>query len=135
LSECAAKNKTVELVDELADEADWRKCPLLDAEFCNINFAYNYKTNKVKVKRTKDCAYRANNLVIILSVVGGVIAIGIIALLIWKVVVTFHDKREYEAFVEEQTKARWDVAQNPVYKPATTNFQNPTYRPGSTINH
>ena len=56
-----------------------------------------------------ECVYRVSNLVIILSVIGCVIALGIVALLIWKVVVTFHDKREYEAFVEEQAKARWDV--------------------------
>ena len=66
------------------------------------------------------CPYRPSNLVIILSVIGGVIALGIVALIIWKVVVTLHDKREYEAFVEEQSRANWpEVKQNELIQNAS----------------
>jgi len=50
-----------------------------------------------------------NVLAIILGVIGGIILIGLILLLIWKLLVTIHDRREFARFEKERANARWDM--------------------------
>lgn len=49
-------------------------------------------------------------------------------LIVWKIVTTFHDRKEYAKFENERAKARWHRGENPLYKPTVTTFQNPTYQ-------
>lgn len=50
-----------------------------------------------------------NVLAIILGVIAGIILIGLILLLIWKLLVTIHDQREYAKFEKERQQAKWDM--------------------------
>lgn len=62
------------------------------------------------------------------GVLGSVFLAGIIALLIWKVVTTVHDRREYARFTENIRNQRWSKKNmNPLYKQAKTTFQNPLF--------
>lgn len=45
---------------------------------------------------------------IIIGICVGVLLLGILALVIWKVVVTAHDKRELAKFENETKKAKWN---------------------------
>lgn len=54
-----------------------------------------------------DCPRPPDPLVIALPVVGAVVLIGIIALIIWKVIQTLRDKREYEKFKKEEDLRKW----------------------------
>jgi len=46
-------------------------------------------------------------MLIVGPVVGGIVLIGLIALLAWKIYQTLRDKREYESFMEETRKKQW----------------------------
>jgi len=61
-------------------------------------------------------------------VIGGVLLIGILLLLLWKLITHIHDKREYGRFEKERAGARWDKSENPLYSKPTTEFQNPAYK-------
>lgn len=49
-------------------------------------------------------------------------------LLVWKIVTTIHDRKEYAKFENERAKARWHRGENPLYKPTVTTFKNPMYK-------
>nr|1S4X_A Chain A, Integrin beta-3 [Homo sapiens] len=45
-----------------------------------------------------------------------------------KLLITIHDRKEFAKFEEERARAKWDTANNPLYKEATSTFTNITYR-------
>lgn len=55
------------------------------------------------------CTAPVNVLAIVLGVIGAILLIGLILLLIWKLLVTIHDRREFARFEKEREKARWDM--------------------------
>ena len=55
------------------------------------------------------CTKPVNVLAIILGLIGGIILIGLALLLIWKLLVTIHDRREFARFEKERANARWDM--------------------------
>jgi len=55
------------------------------------------------------CTKPVNVLAIILGVIAGIILIGLLLLLIWKLLVTIHDRREFARFEKERANARWDM--------------------------
>lgn len=52
---------------------------------------------------------------IVLGVIGAIVAVGLALLLMWKVLTTIHDRREYARFEKERMMARWDTVSE--YKP------------------
>lgn len=56
-----------------------------------------------------DCPKGPDILVLLLSVAGAVLFLGLAALLIWKLLVTIHDRREFAKFEEERARAKWDT--------------------------
>lgn len=56
-----------------------------------------------------DCPKGPDILVVLLSVAGAILFLGLAALLIWKLLVTIHDRREFARFEEERTRAKWDT--------------------------
>lgn len=56
-----------------------------------------------------DCPKGADILVVLLSVAGAILFLGLAALLIWKLLVTIHDRREFAKFEEERARAKWDT--------------------------
>ncbi|KAL0992750.1 hypothetical protein UPYG_G00097900 [Umbra pygmaea] len=74
-----------------------------------------------------DCPKGPDITMVLLAVVGAILLLGLVGLLIWKLLVTIHDRREFVKFEEEKAKAKWDTANNPLYKGATTTFTNVTY--------
>jgi protocadherin alpha len=123
-------NETV-VVDQLDEGKEWKQCQPLRDESDNCDVFYNYHYNPdvktVQVQKTKRCTPPVNVLAIVLGVILGIIVIGLALLIIWKVLVTIHDRREFARFEKERENARWDMGQNPIYKQATSTYKNPTY--------
>lgn len=112
------------------EEENEKLCVFRDDKDCQ--FTFKYKLDKddqliVHAQRTKDCPEPVNILAIVLGVIGGIIAIGLALLLIWKLLTTIHDRRELAKFEKERQMARWDTGENPIYKQATSTFKNPMY--------
>ncbi|XP_051753732.1 integrin beta-7 [Ctenopharyngodon idella] len=65
--------------------------------------------------------------VIIGSSVSGIILIGIIIIIIYRVLLELYDIREYQNFVRAQKQTEWKEVQNPLFKGATTTVLNPLH--------
>ncbi|KAK3108829.1 hypothetical protein FSP39_016685 [Pinctada imbricata] len=85
-----------------------------------------FQSGPLRTAVTK-CPPEVNVLAIVLGVIGGIVAVGLALLLIWKLVTTISDKRELARFEKETRNAKWDTGENPIYKQATSTFKNPTY--------
>lgn len=78
------------------------------------------KTN-ITVLKEPECGTAPDAVMILLAVVGSIVLLGIVLLGIWKLLVTIHDRREFARFQSERTRARYEVASNPLYrKPIST---------------
>ncbi|KAH0626927.1 hypothetical protein JD844_002230 [Phrynosoma platyrhinos] len=125
----------IESVQELGDKGENAvNCTYKDEDDCVVRFQY-YEDSSGKsilyVIEEPDCPKGPDVLVVLLSVTGAILLIGLAALLIWKLLITIHDRREFAKFEEERARARWDTANNPLYKGATSTFTNITYRGNS----
>ncbi|XP_042911123.2 integrin beta-PS [Parasteatoda tepidariorum] len=115
---------------EVKEEENEKLCVFRDDKDCQFIFKYKLDEEDqpiVHAQRTKDCPEPVNILAIVLGVIGGIIAIGLALLLIWKLLTTIHDRRELAKFEKERQMARWDTGENPIYKQATSTFKNPMY--------
>lgn len=104
-------------------------CSSTDEEGCR--FFYQVKENgtvkHVWAQDKKECPKVINPWIVVGGVLAGVVLVGLLLLIAWKVVTTIKDKREYEAFKTEKAKAAWTDNVSPLYRPAITDFQNPMF--------
>lgn len=61
-----------------------------------------------------ECPEGPDILVVLLAVAGAILLLGLVALLIWKLLITIHDRREFAKFEEERAKAKWDTVRTTV---------------------
>ncbi|VEN56395.1 unnamed protein product, partial [Callosobruchus maculatus] len=123
----------LEKLDDIPDK-DVKKCRILDANRCIMNFDYYYedRTLIVRVLDHKVCPAPPNVSAWIAGVVTSILLAGIVMLIVWKVFTTIHDRREYAKFENEKKALKWHNSENPLYRGATTTFANPAYnRPTS----
>ena len=66
-------------------------------------------------------------LVIVFSTIGGIVLLGLLMVLSWKLLITMYDKREYERFRVSQYKSAWKDEDNPVYRPPNQVYDNPAF--------
>ncbi|XP_037344613.1 integrin beta-5 [Pungitius pungitius] len=60
---------------------------------------------------------------VLLAVVGSILLVGVVLLAAWKLVITVHDRREFARFQSARSRARYEMASNPLYKqPVSTHF-------------
>jgi protocadherin alpha len=52
---------------------------------------------------------------LVLGVIGGIVLFGLLLLLIWKIVTSIHDRREYAKFEKERAMSKWDRVSS-IYK-------------------
>ncbi|XP_076460405.1 integrin beta-1-like [Babylonia areolata] len=132
-SEECEKQCNLDLIDSeptLPSRPGLRKCQFRDDDDCLFSFVYEYKSKdevQIIVQEKKSCPESVNVLDIVLGVVGGILAVGIALLFIWKLLTFIHDRREFAKFEKERQNAKWDTGGNPIYKQATSTFTNPTY--------
>ncbi|XP_066912333.1 integrin beta-1-like [Clytia hemisphaerica] len=98
-----------------------------------FNFEKNFgsENETVLVVKERKCSQKLTEetkiLVIVLGTIAGIVLVGLLLLIIWKLVVTGFDKYEYHKFENDRMKSKWEKAENPIYKGAKQEYQNPTY--------
>ncbi|BFZ01710.1 hypothetical protein BsWGS_04749 [Bradybaena similaris] len=129
--QCRDCRPNITRVDKVKEEAGLQLCQFTDDDECWAYFTYPIDKNShdivVRVQSTKVCPESVNVLAIVGGVVGGIVAVGLFLLLIWKLLTFIHDTREFAKFEKERQNAKWDTGENPIYKQATSTFKNPTY--------
>uniref|UniRef100_H2YKU2 Integrin beta n=1 Tax=Ciona savignyi TaxID=51511 RepID=H2YKU2_CIOSA len=80
-----------------------------------------------KRNRPGNCPKPIDPVIIVLPIVAGIVVLGMIALIAWKVYQTWRDKREWQVFENEMKKSKWTKGQNPIFEEASTRFENPTF--------
>uniref|UniRef100_A0A8C8I1W1 Integrin beta n=1 Tax=Oncorhynchus tshawytscha TaxID=74940 RepID=A0A8C8I1W1_ONCTS len=101
-------------------------CKERDANDCW--FYYTYAVNKKSEKEVHVSALRAlTSSPLWAGVVAGIVLIVLALLLIWKLLMIIHDRREFAKFEKEKMNAKWDTQENPIYKSPIKKFQNPNY--------
>uniref|UniRef100_A0A7N6AAL6 Integrin beta n=1 Tax=Anabas testudineus TaxID=64144 RepID=A0A7N6AAL6_ANATE len=104
-------------------------CKERDANDCWFYYTYAVRndTKEVYVVEKLDCPRGPDIIPIVAGVVAGIVLIGLALLLIWKLLMIIHDRREFAKFEKEKMNAKWDTGENPIYKSAVTTVVNPKY--------
>jgi len=98
---------------EVDVDKDETGCSGTDEQDCKYYYGYslNVVTNilSVKVQRQRECPRQVFVLGIVLLVITAVVLIGLGLLLLWKLLTTIHDRREFAKFEKERMMAKWDA--------------------------
>ncbi|XP_054569882.1 integrin beta-5 isoform X2 [Eptesicus fuscus] len=119
------KDEVITWADAIVkDDQEAVLCFYKTAKDCVMLFTYTElpsgKSN-LTVLREPECGTAPNVTTILLAVVGSILLIGFVLLAIWKLLVTIHDRREFAKFQSERSRARYEMASNPLYrKPIST---------------
>lgn len=116
----------------LADEdKDENLCAFYDEDDCRFSYVYAWdETGKIVVRalEQRECPPQVYILGeclsarvlaevllfcvitgIVLGVIGAIVLIGLALLLLWKLLTTIHDRREFAKFENERMMAKWDT--------------------------
>ncbi|KAM6459175.1 integrin beta-6 isoform 1-T2 [Liasis olivaceus] len=141
--DCTEKCKLVDARirhEEDIVEDKWVPCVLQEKNECVITFLMAAdKEGKAIIHniKQKDCPQPPNITMIVLGVSITIVLSGIVLLCMWKLFISFEDRKEVAKFEAERSKAKWQTGTNPLYRGSTTTFKNVTYKqkerqPGST---
>ncbi|KAK1136188.1 hypothetical protein K0M31_000753 [Melipona bicolor] len=143
---CDACLHQIDIVDKIVENPEEdrktgaRICRTPGDAGCTFVFKYEYyrggnrgdiKILKILAEKERICPTPINVLGVAIGLIISTVIIGSLILLIWKILTTIHDKREYAKFERERALAKWDKGDNPLYKKATSTFSNPTYNENS----
>ncbi|KFW78255.1 Integrin beta-2, partial [Manacus vitellinus] len=108
-----------------------RKCREKDSQNCWMSFHMFQEDGDdiytVYIEPEKECPEPPNIALIVGGTIAGVVLIGLVVLLIWRCLTELFDRREYRRFEKEKSKAKWNDADNPLFKSATTTVVNPRF--------
>ncbi|XP_062362589.1 integrin beta-2 isoform X2 [Cinclus cinclus] len=108
-----------------------RKCREKDSQNCWMSFHMVQEDGQdmytIIVNPDRECPEPPNVPLIVGGTVAGVFLIGVLVLVIWRLLMELLDRREYRRFEKEKTKAKWNDADNPLFKSATTTVVNPRF--------
>ncbi|EPB72212.1 ribose 5-phosphate isomerase A [Ancylostoma ceylanicum] len=101
-------------VEELPELNETTACQFVDpADDCTFYYLYYYDeatdNATVWVREHKDCPPPVPVLAIVLGVIAGIVILGLILLLVWKLLTVLHDRAEYAKFNNERLMAKWDT--------------------------
>uniref|UniRef100_A0A8C1RA53 Integrin beta n=1 Tax=Cyprinus carpio TaxID=7962 RepID=A0A8C1RA53_CYPCA len=97
-------------------------CSYKDEDNCIQNFQYYEDAigkSFLYLVKGPECPKGPDVLVVTLSVAGAILLLGLAALLVWKLLITIHDRHEFAKFEEEKARTKWEEANNPLYKGPT----------------
>uniref|UniRef100_A0A4W4FZF8 Integrin beta n=1 Tax=Electrophorus electricus TaxID=8005 RepID=A0A4W4FZF8_ELEEL len=105
-------------------------CTLQSENECLMSFALveSNRANRLYRLRLDDCPEPPNISVIALGVCMSVLTIGITLLVVWKLLVSVHDRKEVARFEAERAKAKWQSGTNPLFRSSTSTFKNVAYK-------
>ncbi|KAJ7427047.1 Integrin beta-2 [Willisornis vidua] len=126
---CSQACPNIQMSEKLIENG--RKCREKDSQNCWISFHMiqddGVDMYTVYVEPGKECPEPPNIALIVGSTIAGVVLIGLVVLLIWRLLTELFDRREYRRFEKEKSKAKWNDADNPLFKSATTTVVNPRF--------
>uniref|UniRef100_A0A672L5P2 Integrin beta n=1 Tax=Sinocyclocheilus grahami TaxID=75366 RepID=A0A672L5P2_SINGR len=126
LDECACN---IFLLSDF-EESRAALCTLQNEDYCLLSFSLVDSDHGSIIYNPKlyDCPEPPNALLIALGVCMSVLIIGITLLVIWKFLVSVHDRKEVAKFEAEKAKAKWQSGTNPLFRSSTSTFKNVTYK-------
>ncbi|XP_062862702.1 integrin beta-5 [Trichomycterus rosablanca] len=86
---------------------------------CVMKFTYSEHASGQSILtalQEPECAAAPDAMTVLLAVVGSILLVGIVLLAAWKLVITIHDRREFARFQSARSRARYEMASNPLYK-------------------
>lgn len=113
-----------------AENDNEKVCTFTDDKNCRFTFVYGYNSTGdpvVRAQKTKKCPPVLDVVGIVLTVIAAIVVVGLALLLLWKLLTTIHDRREFARFEKERKLAKWDTGENPIFKQATSTYKNPAY--------
>ncbi|NXC17750.1 ITB2 protein, partial [Corythaeola cristata] len=126
---CSQACPNIQVAKEPTRES--KQCREKDSQNCWISFRMVQEDGKeiytITVDPKKECPEPPNIAMIVGSTIAGVVLIGLVLLLIWRLLTELFDRREYRRFEKEKSKAKWNDADNPLFKSATTTVVNPRF--------
>ncbi|KPP71821.1 hypothetical protein Z043_109221 [Scleropages formosus] len=87
-------------------------CTYKDENDCIMYFQYYEDSSSrsiLSIIKEPECPKGPDVLVVLSSVTGAILLLGLGALFLWKLLVTIHDRREFTKFEEERARAKWDT--------------------------
>lgn len=64
---------------------------------------------KIRAQENPECPPKVFLLGVVLGVIAIIVLIGLAILLLWKLLTTIHDRREFAKFEKERMMAKWDT--------------------------
>ncbi|XP_014682038.1 PREDICTED: integrin beta pat-3-like [Priapulus caudatus] len=120
-------------IKDLSPQVNRKLCQYPDTsndDGCSFRFTYEFDDVSniiLRAQTTQVCPQPVNLAAVTGGVIGGIILAGLLLLLIWKLLTTVHDRREYAKFENERQLAKLRREENPLYHAATTTVQNPAF--------
>lgn len=97
-------------IDEHKDE---QLCVFFDEDDCKFTFKYSEVGELVVyAQQEKECPPKVFMLGIVLGVICAIVLVGLAILLLWKLLTTIHDRREFARFEKERMNAKWDTVRH-----------------------
>ncbi|CAF3376669.1 unnamed protein product [Rotaria socialis] len=129
--QCDRCSYRFDTVDDARKDVNYRLCQFDDEQDqCRFFYTYHNENDQLvlRVQKTKSCRRVLSVRSTIIIIVTSILAFGLFCLMIWRMLATLHDRREFAKFEQEREKAKWETDVNPLYRQATVKYQNPTYR-------
>nr|CAB3257355.1 integrin beta-1 [Phallusia mammillata] len=127
---CAKYNVTVLGDEGSAYQQECRFTDLSDDCVFNVYYAEVGDVIMVDVDKEKKCITSIDPTYIIIGIIAAIVGIGLAILLIWKLLTSIKDAREYKNFQKDAQNPKWQGGENPIFKKATSTFRNPMYTGG-----
>lgn len=86
-------------------------CTYYDEDDCRFAYVYYFDENEVRIRAQEkpECPPKVFLLGIVLGVIAAIVLMGLAILLLWKLLTTIHDRREFAKFEKERMMAKWDT--------------------------
>ncbi|XP_013855318.1 integrin beta-5 [Austrofundulus limnaeus] len=121
---CKDKIIIVETLE--ADEPGAVLCLYKTDTDCVMKFTYSEHVSGLSVLtalKEPECGGKPEAVMVLSAVVGSILLVGVVLLIAWKLIITVHDRREFSRFQSARSRARYQMASNPLYKqPVSTHF-------------
>ncbi|XP_075037304.1 integrin beta-5 [Mixophyes fleayi] len=123
-----ADNKTCQMLckDEIVtvdvlntDRPEAVLCVYKTENECVMRFTYSEEANGKSILialKEPECGSAPDAKTVLLAVVGSILLVGLVLLAVWKLLVTIHDRREFARFQSERSRAKYEMATNPLYR-------------------
>uniref|UniRef100_A0A8C4N9P7 Integrin beta n=1 Tax=Eptatretus burgeri TaxID=7764 RepID=A0A8C4N9P7_EPTBU len=104
-------------------------CSFITNDSCRFQFVYSEEPDGKSVLtalKTPECGQANDPAAMVVGIVVGVLLMGLISLLVWKVVVTIQDRIAFVRFQNNRLHAKWGGA-NPLFKGANSTQQDVSF--------